>query len=231
MFWRAVKRQQNTSARSSRPLFLAWFPRHSFNCVDQMFVTTLFRREHSNMSRVEDTKSRSHHVFVCLLLTSEPQPTMPHNVGFAAPPSHNQRSTKEFGLQEENRFTRTHKSPSTRHRMILKMLFDHLFISHDACPVSRSPNAHVWMSDHTVHRREIRTERLHLSSQMSDRRLHGTVALQKHDQVSFLCVCFCLTFASRSVNSRFARSSSVCTITVLKHRRCKKDGRTCITYR
>ena len=50
---------------------------------------------------------------------------------------------------------------------------------HDACPVSRSPDAHVWIPHHTVHGREIRTERLHMSSQLSDRGFHGTVALQR----------------------------------------------------
>ena len=38
----------------------------------------------------------------------------------------------------------------------------------------------------------------------------------KHDQVSFLCVGFCLTFTSRSVKSRIAGSPSVCATTVFK---------------
>ena len=137
-----------------------------------MFVTGLFRREHSTMSRVEDTKLRTHHHNPQCHTTSVLRRLRPTTSASSLRPPGEESFHRELTSLLPLAVACFSKCSLTTGAK------GNLFISHDACPVSRSPNAHVWIPDHTVHRREIRTERLHLSSQMSDRRLHGTVALQ-----------------------------------------------------
>ena len=81
------------------------------------------------------------------------------------------------------------------------------------------PNTHVGVQDYTMNRLEMRTVRLHLSSRMSNYRVHGTIVLKRMSR----CRSGACRLLSVSLWPILASLAHRRAITVSKHRRFNKE--------